>query len=206
VKAILARANADQDVAERLRSFVAGEQGNGSNAAHPATGNGAASSVDVAFQKLTASQAQLSGPDDAAPVQPATSFSKQVNLGGFSISVSANATTGSFSTAINGPNGVSFFDKRSGMSSEISGFQGLRPGLSAQSSQVGNVEYVTFTQNDAAAASVTATSGASSISKSAAAVHSGSVTIAIDFTSGSIQLVQTDALATSMATQINRTA
>jgi hypothetical protein len=42
--------------------------------------------------------------------------------------------------------------------------------------------------------------------RGAAAVHSGSVTIAIDFTSGSIQLVQTDALATSMATQINRTA
>lgn len=99
-----------------------------------------------------------------------------------------------------------FFDKRFGESGEVSGFQGLRPGLSAQSSQVGNVEYVTFAQNDAAAASVTATSGASSISKSAAAVHSGSVTIAIDFTSGSIQLMQTDALATSTATQINRTA
>jgi hypothetical protein len=86
----------------------------------------------------------------------------------------------------------------------VSGSSGFQPGESGGGYQTGNVEYFVFTQNDAAAVGVTSSSNAGVPSASAAAAHSASVTIAIDFTTGSIQMTQSEASLASTTAQIGR--
>lgn len=203
VKAILVEAKTDQSVAERLQAFVQSRRADAGD--NPKADAGAKTDIDQAFQRLTGSDAQA---DDSSqtpsPVEPAANFSDQAQIGGFSVSVTADAKTGAFSTVVNGPDGLSFFDKRFGQGDEVSGFQGAGPGTTEGEFQAGNVEYVSFTQSEAAAVSATASSGSESVAASAAAVHSYTVTFAIDFTTGSIQATQSDVSTASLTAQVSQ--
>jgi hypothetical protein len=201
VKAILAKAMTDQVAADRLQSFVEIRRTGSAGSSQPASDS---SKIDKAFQQLSGSGQTTDSAAALSPVEPAHSFSNSLQAGGFSVSVTANAQTGAFSTVVNGPNGLSFYDKRFGQNGEAAGGFGLQPGMSGGEYQTGNVEYFTFTQNDAAAAAVTTLSNAGVASASAAAAHSASVTIAIDFTTGSIQMTQSEASLTSTTAQISR--
>jgi hypothetical protein len=203
VKAILAEAKTDQSVAERLQAFVQSRRAD--NGEGPQADAESKTDIDKAFQRLTGSDAQPADSSSASgPVEPTIDFSDQAQIGGFSVSVTADAKTGAFSTVINGPDGLSFFDKRFGQGDGVSGFQGSGPGITEGEYQVGNVEYVSFTQSEAAAVSVTASSGSESVAASAAAAHSYSVTFAIDFTTGSIQATQSDVSTASVTAQVSQ--
>jgi hypothetical protein len=203
VKAILAQANADQSVAERLQAFVQARRGGGDQG--PQTDGGSKTDIDSAFQRLSGGDAQAADNSQAlGPVEPAINFSNQAQVGGFSVSVTADAKTGAFSTVINGPGGLSFSDERFGRGDEVAGFQGSGSGLTEGAYQAGNVEYITFSQSDAADVSATASSDSSSVAADAAAAYSSSLTVAIDFTTGSIRATQSEvstASATALVTQ-----
>jgi len=99
---------------------------------------------------------------------------------------------------------VSFFDKRFGRSAGVAGGTAPAPDITVGSEQTGNVQYITFTQSDAAAASATASSGSDSVTASATEAHVSSVTFAIDFTTGAIQVTQADASTASATAQVNQ--
>ncbi len=207
VKSILARATTDQDVAERLKAFVeahrtdrADDTSQGRDASKP---DAEGTDVNKAFERLTAGSQTDDRGDDFAPVDAAHDFSNSVQFEGFTVSVAARAKDGSFRTEMVGPNGVSFFDMRFGHSGEVTGFSGLTPGMGAASYQRGNVEYITLTENDAAALSTTVSTDAGTVSTNAAAVHSSQITFAIDFTTGAIQATKSDTLITSASAQIS---
>jgi hypothetical protein len=109
---------------------------------------------------------------------------------------------GSFSTIVNGPNGLQGWDKRFGMSAGGGGFEGLRPGLSAGEYQAGNVEYFTFSQNVAATADVTVSSDGGTASASAVCAQSSTLTFAIDFTTGAIHATQSDLSVAATRSQV----
>jgi hypothetical protein len=211
VKAILAEARTDQSVAERLQAFVQSRRADNDEGAQGDAGS--KTDIDEAFQQLTGDNAQpadgtqtpSSVPGSVpSPVEPAVNFSDQAQIGGFSIAVTADAKTGGFTTVINGPNGLSFSDQRFGRGDEVCGSQGVGPGTAVGSYQAGNVEYVTFTQSEAAAVSVSAASGAETVAASAAAAHSYTAIFAIDFTTGSIQATQSDISTSSVTAQVNQ--
>ena len=211
VKAVLAKANADQTVADRLQVFVESRRAGGSGAS-AATGDATSSTatdsgtskVDKAFEQLTAAGQQpvTIGPaaDPAltpAPVEPGKNFSNHSLIDGFEVSVEANASTGAFSTIINGPAGL-FFDKRLGRGNEAGGFESAAPGWGASSIQASNnVEYVTLAQTVASGSSISASASdgtsASASTASTVTAHSASITFAIDFNSGAISVSQTTA-------------
>jgi hypothetical protein len=118
--------------------------------------------------------------------------------------VTADAKTGAFTTIINGPDGLSFSDQRFGRGDEVGGSQGVGPGTAVGSYQAGNVEYVTFTQSEAASVSFSTSSDAETVAASAAAAHSYTATFAIDFTTGSIQVTQSDISTASVTAQISQ--
>ena len=155
VKSILARATTDQDVADRLKAFVeaqrpddAASNSKGSDGSKPDANKNAVNDV---FKRLTAGSQATDNADDFSPVEAGHDFSNGAQFEGFTLSVAARARDGSFRTELVGPDGLSFFDFRFGHSGEVTGFSGLKPGTSAASYQQGNVEYVTLTENDAAA-------------------------------------------------------
>src|SRR5262245_35025106 len=160
VKTILAKASSDMAAAGGLQAFVESRRGNANANPYSASGGGARKDVNTTFQQLTGGSngATTDSTDGLAPVEPARSFSSQLQFGGVSVSVSANARDGSFSTEVNGPNGLHMFDKRFGESAGVGGFSGLKPGMTAGESQRGNVEYITFAESDAAAVSASTSS------------------------------------------------
>ena len=207
VKSILARATTDQDVADRLKAFVEAHRTDGpddtskGNDGPDTKGN----DVNEAFKRLTAgSQADDDSVNNFAPVEAAHDFSNSVQFDGFTLSVAARAKDGSFRTEMVGPNGVSFFDMRFGHSGEVTGVGGLTPGMGAASYQRGNVEYITITENEAAALSTMVSTNAGTVSTNATATHSSQITFAIDFTTGAIQATKADAWAASASAQISQ--
>jgi hypothetical protein len=203
VKALLAKAETDQVVADRLKSLVQAHQtGSNRNSVSEAESK---AEVDQAFQHLTGGDGPAPERSQAlGPVEPAINFSDHTQIAGFSVSVTADAGSGAFSTVVNGPDGLSFFDKRFGRGDEVSGSEGVEPGITVGSYQAGNVEYVTFTQDETATESVTASSNSQSAAASAAAAHSYAVTFAIDFTTGSIQTTQSDVSGVSATAQVRQ--
>ena len=104
----------------------------------------------------------------------------------------ARASDGSFQIAIVGPDGTGFLDRRFGTSGEFSGFSNLGPDLAAQDYQRGNKEYITFSESEAAATSVTASSDAGTVSATSSATHTASVTFVVDFTTGGISMLRSE--------------
>ena len=207
VKAILAEAKTDQSVAERLQAFVQSRRADKGEGAQADAGS--KTDIDKAFQQLTGGNTQVVDGTQTpspvpSPVEPAVNFSDQAQIAGFSVAVTADAKTGAFTTIINGPDGLSFSDQRFGRGGEVSGSQGVGPGTAVGSYQAGNVEYVTFTQSEAASVSFSTSSDAETVAASAAAAHSYTATFAIDFTTGSIQVTQSDISTASVTAQISQ--
>jgi hypothetical protein len=209
VKSILARATTDQSVADRLKAFVEAHRTGGADGSSHGDGgskpDAGRSDVNEAFRRLTAGARADNSSDDVAPVEAAHDFSNSVQFEGFTLSVAARTKDGSFRTQVAGPNGVSFFDFRFGHSGEVTGFSGLDPGVGAASYQRGNVEYITITENDAAALSTAVSTNAGTVTANAVAAHSSQITFAIDFTTGAIQATKSDTSIVSASAQINLT-
>lgn len=201
VKTTLARAKADQALADELQSLVEAQRTGGTGNLSPA-GNSSKtdSDIDQAFEQLSGENAQVADSSQFTPVQ-VHSFSTGLEADGFTVAAIANANTGSSSIEIVGPNGFSFYDNHFGWSDEATGGLTGGPGRSDQEYQSGNVEYITLSQSEASATSTTTSSNAGITSASTVAAQSTSVTIAIDFTTGAIGLTQTQASFASAAQQ-----
>lgn len=202
VKDILARANTDRGVADRLEAFVDSLRSNGASS----SGRGASSSGQNATVDVNKAFEQLSGgtpADDgsSAPIQVAKDFATGLKAGGYSVSATGRASDGSFQVQIVGPDGESFLDRRFGTTGEFSAIGGVVSGA-VQSYQRDNKEYVTFSDNEVAATSVTASSDAGTVSAISVGAHSASVTFVVDFSTGAISMAQTEQTSVSTSVQI----
>ena len=210
VKAILAQASSDAVVAARLENFVQSQRTGDASTASSSNNDSSQSTtqttdVNQAFAQLTGSSTQPAA-DSPGPVEATHDFSNGVKFGGYTLGVVASAETGSSRIELIGPNGLGFFDFRFGTSDEASGASGVGPGTSISSSQQGNVEYITISQSEAAAASTTVSTGNQTASNSAAIAQSRQVTFAIDFSTGSIQATETSSLAASSTSSFSTVA
>jgi hypothetical protein len=203
VKDILARASSDQDVSDRLRAFVesrrvAGRDDDGHSYGH---GYGHGFNVDVskAFERLPG-QAAVSddSQDDASQVQ---NFASSLSVDGYSITAWGPGLDGITRIAIHNPDGSSFYQRSSGTDAA---FSGLSAGAAVQAYQRDNKEYITFSESEAAATSVTASSEAGLVSATSAATHTASVTFVVDFDTGGLSIVRSDSTSVSTTVQINR--
>lgn len=206
IKDILARASTDQDVANRLQAFVesrrSGNTDGGGQQDTSSSDQSSTTSVDQAFQQLSGGTPADDG--SFAPVQVGQNFATGLKADGYTISAVARASDGSFQVEIVGPDGKSFLDRRFGTSGEFSTFSGIGAGDSAQSYQQGNKEYITFSQNVAAATSVSASSAAGSVSAISSGTRTDSVTFAVDFQTGAISMMQSESLSVSTAVQVSQ--
>ena len=199
VKDILARASSDQAVAERFKAFVESRRANGADGSAQ-TAHG--SDVNEGFAQLSGAAWGGDGSLDNAPVEVQQNFATGLKAGGYTISAIGRASDGSFQVQIVGPDGTSFLDRRFGTTGEFSTFGGIQPGEAVQSYQRGNKEYITFSDSEAAATSVTASTDAGTLSATSAATHTASVTFVVDFSSGSISMAQSESTSVSTIVQI----
>lgn len=211
IKDILARASSDRDVANRLKAFVESRRAENTDARDTGTAQDSSSSnqssttdVDQAFRQLGGGTQGTADSLDDAPVDVARNFATGLKAGGYSISATARASDGSFQIEIIGPDGKSFLDRRFGTSGEFSSSSGIGPGGSAQSYQQGNKEYITFTQNSAAATSVSASSDAGTVSATSVGTRTDSVSFVVDFSTGGISMTQAESLSVSTAVQVSQ--
>ena len=205
IKGILARASTDQDVANRLQAFVESHRvrnTDGSAQDTSSSDKSSTTSVDQAFQQLSGGTPADNGSD--GPVQVGQNFAGGLKADGYSISAVGRASDGSFQVEIVGPDGTGFLDRRFGTSGEFSTFSNLGSGTTAQEYQQGNEEYITFSQNLAAATSVSASSAAGSVSATSSGTRTDAVTFAVDFQTGAISMTQSESLSVSTAVQVSQ--
>ena len=206
VKAILARASTDQDVADRLKAFV---EAHGINNADGSAQDTSSSSGQSAETDVNKGFEQLSGRtpadgDSDGPVQVAKNFATGLNADGYTISAIARASDGSYQVQIVGPDGEGFLDRRFGTTGELSTFGGIGPGVVAQAYQRGNKEYITFSESEAAAVNVTAASDAGTVSATSTGTHTASTTFVVDFSTGAISMLQSESTSISTTAQISQ--
>ena len=202
VKDILARANTDRGVADRLEAFVDSRRSNGASS----SGRGASSPGRNATVDVNKAFEQLSGgtpADDGfyTPVRVAKNFATGLKADGYSVSAVGRASDGSFQVQIVGPDGKSFLDRRFGTTGEFSAIGGVTSGA-VQSYQRDNKEYVTFSDNEVAVTGVTSLSEAGTVSAISVGAHSASVTFVVDFSTGAISMAQTEQTSVSTSVQI----
>jgi hypothetical protein len=196
-KTILAKAQTDQVAADSLEAFIAARRSgksdgpSGKSDADTSSKNSASKVVET-YQRLTAATVVTVDPQALAPVDPKISFHNSLQIDGFSISVSADASTGAFKTAVYGPQGMYADDQRFGRNGEVAGGS-VPKGFGMMSAQTAdNKEYITFYSTDFSAESMSASSDAGTLSASSVSVHSWSRTFAIDFNTGAISTTEND--------------
>jgi hypothetical protein len=194
-KATLARAKADQVVADTLSAqLAAARDPDGENAEPQKT----STDITASFEQL----AGISVTDDTTPpgiTTPEVNFSGGLKAGGFTIAAKGSATTKSSEIDIIGPNGFSYLDKVFGNGSGAAGeFTTGSPGSATSESveKVGNKEYITVSEA-VAAASVVATGNSV---QSAASAQSSSTSFVVDFSTGQISILQTSAASAAAST------
>jgi trimeric autotransporter adhesin len=211
VKAILARASNDQNVADHLKALVESRHsGNASGssqtgASSPDTTTSTSTDVvDQNFEQLSGGTQAPDESQDDGPVTVAHNFAGGLKADGYTISAVARASDGSFQVEIMGPDGKSFLDRRFGASDEFSTFTGITAGNAAQSYQQGNKEYITFSQSNAAAVSTSASSAAGSTSASSVGAHTEATTFVVDFSTGAISMLQSESTSVSTIAQASQ--
>jgi hypothetical protein len=129
---------------------------------------------------------QDTAPQNASTIDPQLSFANSLQVGGFSISVRADAATGAYKAVVNGPDGFHYMSKGWASGGGWGGGGPFGPGMSMTGSQSGNVQYITISKNVAAATTVSASSSdIGSVSATVASAESDQITFA-DFTTGAI--------------------
>jgi len=208
VKDILARASNDQNVADRLKAFVESHRANvakeSAQNTSSSSGQGSGTDINAGFVQLSGGGQTAEDLQDFQPVEVARNFATGLKADGYTISAVGRANDGSFQIAIVGPDGTSFLDRRFGTSGEFSGFGNLGPGVAAQAYQRGNKEYITFSESEAAAISVTASSEGAAVSAISSATHTASLTFVVDFSTGGISMTRSEATSVSTIVQISQ--
>jgi hypothetical protein len=127
-----------------------------------------------------------------------------LQVDGFSISASSSAATGEHSFVVTGPDGVqeSYIASPDGNVTISSG--GLQQaGFADGSSTIGNnIANFTLTEASATATSITSSTGDNSISAAAASAEYESISFSVNFSTGTIQVQQTDQTLTESTAQV----
>jgi hypothetical protein len=138
-------------------------------------------------------------------VSPKISFSNQIQAGGFTVSAAGDASNGTYSFEIDGPDGIQWSDQQLDPNLGQGVIHGSPPaglgGLAMGTPGPGNIETVTFSENSATAESVTASSNAGTVSMSTANAQTISETVSINFSTGAIEL--RGSAASMQSTQLN---
>jgi hypothetical protein len=235
-KAAAAKAQSDQVAADRLQAYVDRVQDNAaaqrvnSTGTKPAAADSLQSILDTNNQppgpspadpppatgsaKVAAIVAQiktLANANEPPPFQPFTptkSLSSSVTVGGYTLSLSTNASTQYYGIELSG-NGVQQYNKHFGPCDGASGGGGnpLPPGveISGQDGLNNNeaLDAITVTQNIATASSVSASSSsAGSISTSSVNAQSSSITFLVNYATGRISVEGSAASVSAQSTQI----
>jgi hypothetical protein len=100
--------------------------------------------------------------------------------------------------------GISAADDTQDPDGASSGFSSREANLAVQAYRRGNKEYITFSESETAATSVSASSDAGSVSATSAATHTASLTFAIDFRTGAISIAASESTSVSTAVQIQQ--
>lgn len=204
-KEVLARNNAEQVAAAQLQSFVESRRadskfGLGSGGEIPAsqaTGNENEYAAEFGTQDgsmygilVTPTEPGSAVATVLPIVTPKISFSGQVQAGGFTVSAAGDASNGTYSIEIDGPDGFQWSDQQLDPNLGQGVISGLEPagGLISATPGPGNIETITFSENSATAESVTASSDSGTVSMSAASAQTLSETVSIDFSTGEIEL------------------
>ena len=143
--------------------------------------------------QINADPSTASGGTDSAVLSPAKSFTNSLQIGGFTISVRADAGTTAYATTIDGPNGFHYLSKGWGSGGGWSGGGPITPGTSMSGSQSGNVQYITISRNVATESDASISDGTNTASASVSSAESDSMTFAIDFTTGTITASESSA-------------
>jgi hypothetical protein len=201
-KTILAKAQTDQVAADSLQAFIDAHRAGKTDSASGKggtdnTSKSSGSTIVQTYQRLTAATTVTVDPQALAPVDPKISFHNSLQIDGFSISVSADASTGAFKTLVYGPGRISADDQRFGRNGEVGG--GSVPnGVGMMSAQTAdNKEIITFYSTDFSAESMSASSDAGTLSASSVSAHSWSRSFAIDFNTGAISTTENESTLTA---------
>lgn len=87
---------------------------------------------------------------------------------------------------------------------ESAGFSGFAANVAVQAYRRGNKEYITFSESEIAATSVTASSAAGAVSATSTGTHTASLTFAVDFRTGAVSLSQSESTSVSTAVHIEQ--
>jgi hypothetical protein len=226
-KAVLARAKSDEVVASRLQAFVEahriqskGDIGNRDDADSAGRTTGRGNQETPSLGDFTGQDGTIYGvivtptePGSAVltavpTVDPKISFSSQLQAGGFTISATADASTGTYSMQIDGPDGFHWSDQKLNPGPGLDSTTGAVPagGLIMSGAGPGNIETINFSEDSATAASVTASSDAGSLSVTEATARALAATVTIDFSTGTIKISGSSATATSQSASLNLSA
>ena len=149
------------------------------------------------LSQINANPSQAPDGTDSAVLNPAVSFSNTLQIGDFSISVRADATSGAYATTINGPDGLHYLSKGWGSGGGWAGGGPVTPGMSLSGSQSGNVQTITISRNVATESDASISDGTNSASASITSAESDSITFAIDFSTGTITASEASVTQTS---------
>lgn len=208
VKSILAQANSDAVVAQRLQTFVqsreTGSSSSDGSSNSSATSESTTIDVNESFAELSGNTQAATDPSGQAPVQVVKSFATGLKADGYTVSAMASDIDGSSRIIIFGTNGFNFLNEHFGAEDEASNGTAPTDGGSVSEYETGNVEYVTINQASAAATSAQTSSAAGTASVSSTASQSSSVTIAVDFNTGQVSLTETVATSAATTAQITQ--
>jgi hypothetical protein len=100
--------------------------------------------------------------------------------------------------------GIPAADDSQDLDGVSSGFSSREANVAVQAYRRGNKEYITFSESEVAATSVSASSDAGSVSATSAATHTASLTFAIDFRTGAISIAASESTSVSTAVRIDQ--
>ena len=199
--AAAAKAQSDQTAADDLQAYVDAHRANGNgnqptgtqpSAAQPTTRGSKVEAIVAQIKTLAAANE----PQPFQPFTPTKSLSNSVTVGGFTLSLSTNASTQFYGIQLSG-DGAGMFIKHFGPSDGASGGYGVPfpSGVQVSSGIADNnneaLDAITVTQNVATASSASvSSSSAGSVSTSSVNAQSSSITFLVNYATGEISVQQ----------------
>jgi hypothetical protein len=211
--AAAAKAQSDQTAADDLQAYVDAHRANGAgnqptgtqpSDAQPTTSGSKVEAIVAQIKAL----ADANEPQPFQPFTPTKSLSNSVTVGGFTLSLSTNASTQFYGIQLSG-DGAGMFIKHFGPSDGASGGYGVPfpPGVQISTGIADNnneaLDAITVTQNVATASSASvSSSSAGSVSTSSVNAQSSSITFLVNYATGEISVQQSAASVSARSTSV----
>lgn len=222
-KAAAAKAQSDQDAADRFQAYVESSRLSSAEAnagdtlrgildantppadQQPATTSATSSGAQI--EAIVARIKTLAGASQQQQFQPFTptkTLSNSLTFGGYTLTLDTNASTQYFGIELGG-DGVQAYNKHFGPRDGAAGSTAVRPGVEISIGIPNNnnqaIDAITITQNLTTASSVTtSSSSAGSTSESSVSAQSSSITFLVNYATGQISVEQSAATVSARST------